>query len=404
MRVLTADELALEADVDRGLVDELIRMGALKPALDGSFSSGDILRVQTIKAGLEAGISLGNLERTLRERLQTLDYIDRFYIEPAPRSSRTYAEFAASLGESAADLPVVYAAFGLPEPRPDSRLREDEEEVLKKFFEAWGSFGDREMLVRAARLNGEGVRRIVGSVVGLYFQKVSAPLSRQGLDLDDLVRRTVEPAVRIARLEPQLLIWLEQRHIEHAINALNFDELEQTLVDRGWAEPRADQPPAIVFVDLSGFTDSTERGGDEVASRLAAGLQDVADASAREHGGRVVKLLGDGVMFRFESASDAVAAALTMIQDVPRAGLPPAHAGIDAGPLIERDGDYYGRTVNLAARIVSRAGPGEVMVSEATRDAASASGDKFTFETIEPAVLKGIASPVLLYRASRASR
>ena len=118
MRSLTASQLASEADVDPSLINELLRIGALKPARDGSFSSGDILRVQTVKSGMAAGISLENLERTLVERLQTLDYIDQFFLEPAPRADRTYAEFAASLGAAAAALPTVYAAFGLLTRRP----------------------------------------------------------------------------------------------------------------------------------------------------------------------------------------------------------------------------------------------------------------------------------------------
>ena len=165
-------------------------------------------------------------------------------------------------------------------------------------------------------------------------------------------------------------------------------------------EPRPDEPSAIAFVDLSGFTDTTERSGDEAASRLAARFQDLADASAHRHRGRVVKLLGDGVMFRFDSAHDAIGSALAMVEDGPAAGLPPAHAGVDAGPLIERDGDYYGRTVNLAARIADRAAPGEVLVSAAAREA-SADG-VITFEPLDAAVLKGIADPVPLFRASRA--
>ena len=92
-------------------------------------------------------------------------------------------------------------------------------------------------------------------------------------------------------------------------------------------------------------------------------------------------------------------AALAMVDEAPRAGLPPAHAGVDAGPLIERDGDYYGRTVNLASRIADRAGPGEVLVSAAARDAAAGAG--ISFEPIKEADLKGIADPVRLFRAGR---
>jgi adenylate cyclase len=401
MRTLTADELAREAEADRSLVDELVRIGGLKPSPDGSFSSGDILRVETVKAGLAAGITLDTLERTLGERLQTLEYIDRFYLEPSPRSPRTYREFAAGLGEGAADLGTLYAAFGLAEPPEDSHLHSDEEQVIERFLDAWGAFGDRDMLIRSARLHGEAIRRLIEAVVGLYFEKVSGPSSRLGLELDELVRITVEPATKIAQLEPALLVWLEQRHIEHAINTLNFDELERALVERGWAPPRPEQTPAVAFVDLSGFTAATAEHGDEVATRLVAGLQDLAETNARSHHGRVVKLLGDGAMLRFDHAAAAVASALEIVAEAPGTGLPPAHAGIHAGSLIERDGDIYGHTVNLASRIAGRAGPGEVLVSQAVRDLVP--GNAIAFDGLEPVTLKGIATPVTLYRARRAA-
>ena len=400
MRTLTADELAVEAEADRSLVDELVRIGALKPTPDGAFSGGDILRVETVKAGLAAGLTLDTLERSLGERMQTLEYIDRFYIEPSPRSNRTYAEFAtAASAGSIVDLGAIYAAFGLAEPPLDSHLHTDEERVIEAFLEAWGTFDDRDMLIRSARLHGEAIRRLTEAVVGLYFEKVSGPHSRRGLDLDELVRRTVEPATKIAQLEPSLLVWLEQRHIEHAINALNFDELERALVERGWATPRPGDMPAVAFVDLSGFTAATAEQGDEVATRLVAGLQDLAEQATRSHRGRVVKLLGDGAMLRFDDPTAAVTAALELVADAPRTGLPPAHAGVHAGPLIERDGDIYGHTVNLASRIAGRAGSGEVLVSQAVRDLVT--DREIEFDDVEPAALKGIAAPVPLYRARR---
>jgi adenylate cyclase len=117
--------------------------------------------------------------------------------------------------------------------------------------------------------------------------------------------------------------------------------------------------------------------------------------------GRGLIGLGDGVMFRFDRPGDAVAAALAMVAGAPAAGLPAAHAGVHAGPLIERDGDFYGHTVNLAARIAGRAVSGEVLVSEAVRNAVSDGAT--SFEPLEPVALKGIANPIPLFRASRQS-
>jgi adenylate cyclase len=77
-----------------------------------------------------------------------------------------------------------------------------------------------------------------------------------------------------------------------------------------------------------------------------------------------VKLLGDGVLLVFESPCTAVRAVVELIGTMAEAGLPPAHAGIHAGPVVERDGDVYGTTVNVASRITAHAQPGVLLVSD----------------------------------------
>ena len=158
-----------------------------------------------------------------------------------------------------------------------------------------------------------------------------------------------------------------------------------------------------MFADLAGYTRITEEQGDERAARVALRLAELAVDAAREHDGRLVKLLGDGVMLHFASPRDAVDAALDLVEAVDRAGLPSAHIGIDAGRVIVRDGDYFGHTVNLASRISARAGSGDVLVSSAVRDAAAVAseGPAFVFEPIGRAELKGIAEPIELFRASQ---
>jgi len=89
-----------------------------------------------------------------------------------------------------------------------------------------------------------------------------------------------------------------------------------------------------------------------------------------------------------------------MVERTPDIGLPPAHVGLNAGPVIFRDGDYFGRTVNVAARIAGRAGPGEVLASEDAVRAAGPSGG-IRFEPIGAAELKGVSRPVPLFRAIR---
>jgi adenylate cyclase len=106
------------------------------------------------------------------------------------------------------------------------------------------------------------------------------------------------------------------------------------------------------------------------------------------------------VMFYFREPAAAVPAALEMVAAVGRQGLPPAHVGIHAGPVVFQEGDYFGRTVNLAARIAEYARPGEVLVSQQVVDAADRG--PVTFTEIGPVELKGVSGPLRLYTARHA--
>ena len=121
---------------------------------------------------------------------------------------------------------------------------------------------------------------------------------------------------------------------------------------------------------------------------------------SQEHGGRPVKWLGDGVMFYFQDPGEGVLAALDMVEGVATQALPPARVGIDAGPVIFQEGDYYGRTVNIAARIAEYARPGEVLVSQEVVDAAERT--PVTFTAIGAVELKGVSGPLQLHSARRA--
>ncbi len=116
------------------------------------------------------------------------------------------------------------------------------------------------------------------------------------------------------------------------------------------------------------------------------------------HDGTLVKMLGDGAMLHFASVDAGIAAALELRESIPDEGLPPARFGIDAGPLIVRDVDFYGRTVNVAARLVDYARPREVLVTADAVEAAKP--EAFDFTEIGPVSLKGVAEPVRVFSAA----
>jgi adenylate cyclase len=155
----------------------------------------------------------------------------------------------------------------------------------------------------------------------------------------------------------------------------------------------------MCFLDLTGYTRLTQERGDQAAADLAARLAGLVRRSSQEHGGTPVKWLGDGVMFYFREPGDAVLAAVEMVAVVGSHGLPPAHVGIHAGPVVFQEGDYFGRTVNLAARIAEYARPGEVLVSQEVVDAVE--GGPVRFAEIGPVELKGVPGTLRLHIARR---
>lgn len=271
-------------------------------------------------------------------------------------------------------------------------MRHDEEKAIVAFIDLWAMLDDRpDVYVRAARVAGEGVRRIQGATQDL-FDELGGPPGYQ-LQLGKTPDQAIRPAMRLGPVISQLMVWLQARHQENEVFSRIVTYVEDTLAASATGEREAN-PPAIAFVDLSGYTELTVVAGDERAAEYATSLQELAERSARMHRGRVVKLLGDGVMLRFPSALEAVQAVRGLISAISGAGLPPAHAGIAAGPFVVRDGDVYGQTVNLAARIAGQALAGELLVGGPVATRLEQAG--IPILGVRQATLKGIAEPIPL--------
>jgi adenylate cyclase len=206
--------------------------------------------------------------------------------------------------------------------------------------------------------------------------------------------------LRVMDLGERLMLWLRGRHLEHEILANTVQNTEEYLHELGIGPEREARPPAIAFLDLTGYTTLTEERGDEAGADLADRLAALVNQAAQPHGGQPVKWLGDGVMFHFADPAGAVLTGLDLVEQTPKAIDVRARVGVDAGRVIFRDGDYFGRTVNVASRIADYARPSEVLVSDEVRE--HWSGDGVTFEPIGPVVLKGLREEVTLHSAARA--
>ena len=187
------------------------------------------------------------------------------------------------------------------------------------------------------------------------------------------------------------LSWLLRRKLEHNTFQLIVEHVESAVAAAGAATSLPTRLPAVCFLDLSGYTALTEEIGDQAAAERAATLGTLVQELAHSHGGRVVKLLGDGAMLVFPDPSTAVACGLEMVEQVERAALPPARVGIAARPVVFRDGDCYGRVVNVAARVMDQARPRQVVVTPEVVTATPA--DHAGFQQLGPSGSRGSPPP-----------
>jgi adenylate cyclase len=408
VRTVTLAELADEAGAPVALVERLVAIGQVRALPGGRFDPRDEAVIGTVRALLEAGIPEDDVDWLIRELGGGFEALGGMFEPPGPRASGTYADLRTGLGSLGDRLPAVFAAFGLPEPAPDQHLRVDEERVIRGFLDIWHvADPDGDADVRVARLSGETSRRLAEGWLDAWDATARPKLGSQGAPgrssrgaSFDPTDPDQNPSLKAAVVGRELVSWLHERHVEQTLNRRIIDAVENRLVDAGRLQARPAAPPAIAFVDLSGFTTLTMEHGDEVAADVAGRLQSLADDAARGSGGRVVKLLGDGVLLRFGAAAEAIRSVLGLVADVEAAGLPPAHAGIAAGLVVMRDGDVYGQTVNLAARIAGHAGPGQVLVDEGAVIALPAG--TATFAPLGRVRLKGIPDEVGLWLATSA--
>lgn len=181
----------------------------------------------------------------------------------------------------------------------------------------------------------------------------------------------------------------------------------ETVSDRDVTQaPVCLQDAAFLFADIVGFTALTEAHGDahaaELAWRLRLGVERQLGADAH-----VVKTLGDAVMVRIADPAEAAAAGLRIVgRALPGPLDPPVRVGIACGSAVERDGDFFGATVNLASRVAALAGAGEVLVSDEVAQIARMRSVEL--EQRGAKWLRNISQPVLVHavrpKAHAASR
>lgn len=390
------EELAERAGVPEAMVDHLVELGIVAAADDGSFAQPDVYRVRLLASCDRAGMRPEDLAAAVAAGKLSFSFADLPHFRFAAQATTTYRELAEELDLSLDLVLDVERAIGPARPAPDDRIREDDLAIFQ-LTKLSSLLVDPEAIVRTSRVFQDAMRRITESEVALFDTYIVGAFLQQGMSFVDAVDQANRFGAESTPLQEELLLTIYRRHQERRWTEYTVEGIETVLEDMGLYR-KPEHPPAFAFVDLAGYTALTEQQGDRAGARAAADLAHMVDAVSGPRGGEPIKWLGDGVMLHFRDPGDAALAVLELVERAPTMGLP-AHAGVAAGSAVFQDGDYFGRTVNLAARIAARASEGQTLVSEEVVQLAEPSALSFrAFGSLE---LKGFSAPTPVFEAVR---
>jgi adenylate cyclase len=333
------------------------------------------------------GFSVEDLRRAVAERRLALLPVERLLSAESRYSAREIAE------KSGLDLEFFQAqrrALGLAVPDADERVYGENDLELAKMGNQYRQVGlPDEEAMEVQRVLGRGMARYAESIRTLVGQT----LIEGGTDENELAARL---EVVAGNLLPLAGPWLEYVFGLHMREALRQEVITAEQLASG--QLGAGRDTAVAFADLVGFTELGETIPSEelgsVAGRLSRLAEEVVEPPAR-----VVKEIGDAVMLVAPEPADLVEATLRLVEGSDGAeGLPAIRAGIAFGPAVNRWGDWYGSTVNLASRLTERARPASVLATETVRDAAA---DGYEWSYAGEKKLKGLSAPLKTYRARR---
>ena len=388
---LTLAQVAAGAGVSAGTVRRWLARG-LVPGYDGTWTPAAAAYVRVVARLRARGHSLEEIKRASDH-----GQLASGPLEDLLRGSEgryTLREVARETGLEAALIERILVALGLSSLAAEAMSEEDME--MLRYVAAMLAAGlPTPAFLQLARVYGQALAQIADAEVRLVHLYVHEPLMREGTPSVEIAEEMEELVRELIPFVVPLLSYVHNRYVAHFVEQDVIGHMETELAESASEEGRL--RVAIAFADLAGYARLTVERGDEEALQAVERFVEAVEQTL-PHDARVIKTLGDEVMV---VASDP--AALTDwavgLQAQIDSEQPPPRIGIHYGEALYRDGDYYGREVNQAARVVARAGGGEVLVTRPVVDVATGV-DGVEFDRIGEVGLKGFSEPTELFTAS----
>lgn len=388
---LTLARVATRAGVSQATVRRWVRDG-LVPQYDGRWTPATAAHVRLVARLRARGYTIDQIREASQTGRLVFGYVDEL-LAHSDGDRHTLAEASRATGLRPELIERMYVAMGTSVLSIDS-LSDQDLEMLRYVSEILGAGLPLEVLLQLARVYAQSMAQIADAEVRLFHLYVHEPLMRAGVP-------GVEVAEEMEALTRDLLPFV-MPFINYFHGRLLSHFVEQDVIGHieadfdGQAPQEGRMRVAVAFADLAGYTRLTEERGDEQA---VAAVESFVEAVSRSLpiDARVIKTLGDEVMV---VGADPVALTEWAVSFAGREadGVPSPRIGVHTGEALYRDGDYYGREVNQAARVVARASGGEVLVTRAVVDAADGV-ESMAFERIGEVGLKGFSQPTELFHA-----
>jgi adenylate cyclase len=387
---LSTSEVARRIGVTPATLRRWQKAGVI-PQADGNGEWTPAARAQArIVARLrERGHTLKAIRSATESGRLAFGYIEDLLAEPADEVS--LEESAAETGLEPALIERIFTTMGFPVGAEGLKLTQEDLQFLRYGAAVLAAGFPLVAFLQLVRVYGQALAQISDAEVRLFHLYVHEPLMRDGVDGLEMAEEMEGLARETLPLASPIMDYVHQRYLGHFVEQDVVGHMEAEL---GEGETQLGRlKVAIAFADLAGYTKLTEEQGDEEAVSAVERFIEAVEATLPEDA-RIIKTIGDEVMIVGSDPAGLVDWAVGFQELYDERPMP--RIGMHFGETVYRDGDYYGRAVNLAARVAARAAGREVLV---TRPVLASAGPHLEFDLIGEVRLKGFSDPTELFLA-----
>jgi adenylate cyclase len=383
---MTLAEVARALDVSPATLRRWVAEGIV-PLRDGEWSPAALAQARIVARLRRRGHDLRQLRRAAKEGRLAYGYLEDLF--PAPEAGRGLEEAARETGLEPELIRRIWNAAGFSSASLE-RLSEDDIALLQRFGAVLDAGLPLVAFLQLVRVYGLALAQMADAEVKLFHLFVHEPMIRDGAPVLEIAEELSDLASELLPLAGPIMDSIHQRLLQHFLEQDVVGHLELVADDAALGRVRV----AIAFADLAGYTRLTEEVGEEEALEVVERFIELVGETLPDDA-RVIKTIGDEVMVVGTDAAALAHWGVGLVEAVVERPLP--RIGIHAGSALYRDGDYYGRAVNLASRVGARATGGEVLVTREVTEAARG----LAFQPIGEVKLKGFEEATELFLATR---